>query len=75
MSSHHLRSTKITKKKDEDPEDECWYMFNDSSVGKSKFLSFSAITKSFSKDVAYILFYKRKYSENGTMEAGMVSSQ
>jgi len=48
-------------------------MFNDSSVGKSKFLSFSAITKSFSKDVAYILFYKRKYYENGTMEAGMIS--
>jgi hypothetical protein len=35
-------------------------MFNDSFVDRSKFVSFSAITKSFCKDVAYILFYRKK---------------
>jgi len=37
-----------------------WNRYNDSSVDTSSFSSFSAITKRFSKDVAYILFYVDK---------------
>ncbi|XP_070553223.1 ubiquitin carboxyl-terminal hydrolase 38-like [Ptychodera flava] len=36
-----------------------WYLFNDSRVSYSCFKSFSNVTKHFSKDTAYVLFYKR----------------
>eukprot|EP01087_Luapelamoeba_hula_P022281 TRINITY_DN7947_c0_g1_i1.p1 TRINITY_DN7947_c0_g1~~TRINITY_DN7947_c0_g1_i1.p1 ORF type:complete len:964 (+),score=126.86 TRINITY_DN7947_c0_g1_i1:22-2892(+) len=51
---------------DESPEDKCWYLFNDSFVDKSSYHSFSSITKNFSKDVPYVLFYRKKESLSST---------
>jgi len=37
-----------------------WYKLNDSSVGESSYDSFSRITESLSRDVAYLLFYVKE---------------
>ncbi|KAL5011386.1 hypothetical protein ScPMuIL_009937 [Solemya velum] len=36
-----------------------WYLFNDSRVSYADYQSFSSVTQRFTKDTAYVLFYKR----------------
>lgn len=36
-----------------------WYLFNDSRVSYAAYKSFSNVTQRFTKDTAYVLFYKR----------------
>ena len=43
---------------------EKWYLFNDSRVTYSSYDSFSNVTRRFSKDTAYVLIYRRIWSED-----------
>ncbi|XP_077865359.1 ubiquitin carboxyl-terminal hydrolase 38-like [Saccoglossus kowalevskii] len=53
--------TKDTESKADDMDDlpDHWYLFNDSRVSYSTYNSFSNVTKHFSKDTAYVIFYKK----------------
>ncbi|XP_064636742.1 ubiquitin carboxyl-terminal hydrolase 38-like [Lineus longissimus] len=51
---------------------EKWFLFNDNRVSFSSYESFSSVTKRFSRDTAYVLFYKKMtkpgdHAENGQL--------
>ncbi|XP_062577583.1 ubiquitin carboxyl-terminal hydrolase 35-like [Saccostrea cucullata] len=48
-----------------------WYLFNDNRVSYAQYNSFCSVTQRFTKDTAYLLFYKRidpQNSENGGVD-------
>lgn len=45
-----------------------WYSFNDSRVSYAQYSSFCSVTQRFTKDTAYVLFYKRIDPQNSENE-------
>ena len=45
-----------------------WYLFNDNRVSYAQYSSFCSVTQRFTKDTAYVLFYKRIDPQNSERE-------
>ena len=56
-------------------DDAQWYLFNDARVTKTSYESFSQVTKRFSQDTAYVLFYQKVGTSGHSTDSSLASEK